>query len=176
MTERQKGTILTYAKNDMNLSRTAREFGYDRRTIDYVLQEVKRETGLNPWSFYDLIELLKLSDGWEEETGKPIRFAREKDERCDTEKKRNQYKKGSIAWTLLNGDWSDLNVRQIAEVLGVETKKIYSTINNIRIRKGYEVPHVCVRPRKGGHDGGERISKTAEKVEETAQNEPKSAE
>lgn len=51
------------------------------------------------------------------------------------------YKEGTVAWCLLNDDWSDLNVTEIAEVLGANKRTVSSTISIIKRDTGYCVPH-----------------------------------
>lgn len=51
--------IHSFAKNNMNVTNTAHELFFHRNTICYHLDKIERVTGLNPFRFYDLIELLK---------------------------------------------------------------------------------------------------------------------
>lgn len=59
---------------------------------------------------------------------------------------------GSIAYTLMRYDWSDMTAAQIGATLGYTPKIIRSTIWNIRIKTGYCVPYVkldrCGKPLK----------------------------
>lgn len=56
-------------------------------------------------------------------------------------KPENPYEKGSLSWSLMEGDWSDLTVRQIADVLDVMPGSVYSALKRIQRRTGYEIPH-----------------------------------
>lgn len=62
LSELHKDIILSLAKNDMNISRVARDMKYHRNSILYHMDKIKRETELNPYKFYDLIELLKMCE------------------------------------------------------------------------------------------------------------------
>lgn len=53
----------------------------------------------------------------------------------------NPFKPSTVAWKLLEDDWSDLTVRQIAEVLDVQPDTVHRAIRAIRKETGYEVPH-----------------------------------
>lgn len=57
-------------------------------------------------------------------------------------KPKNPYPPRSIPWALMEEDWSDLTVNQIAEVFGeeVEPRAIYRYIASIEHRTGYVVP------------------------------------
>ena len=60
LTIADKKIILGYAKNDMVVSRTASDLCYHRNAIEYHLTRVKREIGLDPHNFYDLIKLVDI--------------------------------------------------------------------------------------------------------------------
>ena len=45
-------------------------------------------------------------------------------------------------WSIVNDDWSDLKVSEIAEVLDANEQTVYSAISNIKKKTGYCVPHV----------------------------------
>lgn len=53
----------------------------------------------------------------------------------------NPYKRGTLSWNLMEGDWADLTVRQIAEVLDVMPHSINEAMLRIKRKTGYEVPH-----------------------------------
>lgn len=68
-------------------------------------------------------------------------------------KPKNPYPARIIKWALMEEDWSDLTVSQIAEVFGeeVEPRAIYRYIASIEHRTGYVVPvkrHPAGRKRK----------------------------
>ena len=56
-------------------------------------------------------------------------------------KPENPYEKGTLSWNLMEDDWSDLTVRQIAEVLDIQPSSIYCALKRIQKRTGYAVPH-----------------------------------
>ncbi|MBO5969009.1 MAG: helix-turn-helix domain-containing protein [Clostridia bacterium] len=58
MTPIEKEIILTFAKNDMNLTRTAKELFRSKNSVLYWLVKIKSEYGLDPRCFYDLITLV----------------------------------------------------------------------------------------------------------------------
>lgn len=64
LTERDVQIVLTFAKNNMNVSKTAQELFFHRNTVVYHLDKVERMTGLNPFKFYDLMKLVSsLKEG-----------------------------------------------------------------------------------------------------------------
>lgn len=58
MEEIDRKVIECLAKNDMNITATGNELFMHRNTAVYHLEKVKRETGLDPRKFYDLVKLL----------------------------------------------------------------------------------------------------------------------
>lgn len=71
-------------------------------------------------------------------------------ERLDALKKpQNPYRKGTLTWSVMESDWEDLTVAQIAEVLDVQTKKIYEAIQKIKAETGYLVPHARGTRKRG---------------------------
>lgn len=62
--------------------------------------------------------------------------------------KENPFKPRSMRWALIEEDWSDLTVRQIAEVFGTKEPVIYAAMRVIHRKTGYWVPHV--RAEKAG--------------------------
>lgn len=63
LTLKNKEVIQGYAENDMNLSKTAVDMHHRKNTVAYHLEQIKKKTGLNPKVFYDLVELLDLLHG-----------------------------------------------------------------------------------------------------------------
>lgn len=53
-------TLVAFADNDMNITRTAKQQYRCRGSVIYHLKKVEGCTGLNPLKFYDLIRLLEL--------------------------------------------------------------------------------------------------------------------
>lgn len=52
--------LMAFADNNMNVSETGRQHYRHRNTVRYHLDKVIERTGLNPYNFYDLVQLLKL--------------------------------------------------------------------------------------------------------------------
>lgn len=57
------------------------------------------------------------------------------------DKPKNPYREGSIIWSVMEGDWEDLTVKQIAEVLDVLPHYVAESMRRIRVKTGYVVPH-----------------------------------
>lgn len=55
------------------------------------------------------------------------------------------YKSRTMRWALMNEDFSDLTVKQIAEVFNTSTPVVYAAISQIKVQTGYKVPYVRVR-------------------------------
>lgn len=55
--------IKAMADFNMNVSRAACSLYMHRNTVVYHLDKVKRQTGLDPRRFYDLVELAKMAQG-----------------------------------------------------------------------------------------------------------------
>lgn len=60
LTEADRQLVRELAEQDMNLSATARTLGLNRYSVDWRLDLIYRETGLDARCFYDLCELLDL--------------------------------------------------------------------------------------------------------------------
>lgn len=56
------------------------------------------------------------------------------------DKPKNPYREGTIIWSVMEGDWEDLTVSQIAEVLDTLPQTISDNIRRIRVETGYIVP------------------------------------
>lgn len=64
---------------------------------------------------------------------------------CEQEymkKPQNPYEANGFYWNLFEGDWSDLTLREIAEVLGESKSFTQKAIVDIRKKTGYQVPFV----------------------------------
>lgn len=61
LTSEQKQYVLSYAKNDMNLCKTAQEYGVKHETFWHRFKRIHEKTGLNPRCFYDLIKLVEMA-------------------------------------------------------------------------------------------------------------------
>lgn len=57
------------------------------------------------------------------------------------DKPENPYRKGTTIWSVMEGDWEDLTVKQIAEVLDVLPRYVAESMRRIRVKTGYVVPH-----------------------------------
>ena len=60
LNEIDKEVILAFAANNMNICKTASKVYLHRNTVAYRLNKIKDETGLNPFKFYDLLQLLRI--------------------------------------------------------------------------------------------------------------------
>ena len=60
MTQLDKDILVAFAKNGMVKSRTAQQLFMHHNTIEYHLQKVKKETGLDPHNLFHLAELLDI--------------------------------------------------------------------------------------------------------------------
>ena len=58
MTLTQAEIIVELAKNNLNMTTTAKAMFMHRNNISYHIRQIRRNTGLNPLDFYDLNELL----------------------------------------------------------------------------------------------------------------------
>lgn len=61
MTATQAEVIIKLAKNDMNITATAKDIVMHRNTVYYHIMMAHRSTGLNPMKFYDLCKLLPIA-------------------------------------------------------------------------------------------------------------------
>ena len=62
LTQLELERIRDFADNDMNTSIVARKTFCHRNTVVYQLEKVKKKTGLDPTCFYDLVQLLGISE------------------------------------------------------------------------------------------------------------------
>lgn len=53
--------VIAMANHNMNATDVARAIFAHRNTVLYHLNKVKRQTGLDPRRFYDLIELVRMA-------------------------------------------------------------------------------------------------------------------
>lgn len=63
---------------------------------------------------------------------------------CD--KPENPYRKGTLIWAVMEGDWEDLTIEQIADVMDSTKISVYSSIRRIKQETGYDVPHIGRKP------------------------------
>lgn len=61
MTIRQAETIVSLAKNNLNMRATAREMFVHYHTVIYNVKMIRRNTGLNPLDIVDLAELVRTA-------------------------------------------------------------------------------------------------------------------
>lgn len=72
-----------------------------------------------------------------------------KEQNCKgMDKPENPYRKGSLIWSVMKGDWEDLTVTQIAEVLGTTQSNVSNCIARIKGETGYIVPRASGRVRR----------------------------
>lgn len=57
----QKRVLKSFAANNMKLRDSAKALNYSDGGVKYILEGIKRETGLDPRKFYDLVTLLGLT-------------------------------------------------------------------------------------------------------------------
>ena len=60
MDDRDLCVIIALAECNMKVSDASRILGVHRNTVTYHLEKIKRITGLDPLSFYDLVKLLGI--------------------------------------------------------------------------------------------------------------------
>ena len=60
MEDRDKKLLKAYAENNMNRSQTSKAVYLHTNSIRYRFEVIRRETGLNPGNFYDLVKLLGM--------------------------------------------------------------------------------------------------------------------
>lgn len=61
LSRRRREVILALAENDMNAAKTAREIYLSVSCVQYHIGEIRRETGLDPRRFYDLVRLVNMA-------------------------------------------------------------------------------------------------------------------
>ena len=54
-------TIIEFSNNNISISETSRKLFLHRNSVVYHLEKVERVTGLSPFRFYDLIQLMQLA-------------------------------------------------------------------------------------------------------------------
>ena len=60
MEDRDKKLLKAYAAHNMNRSQTSKAVYLHTNSIRYRFEVIRRETGLNPGNFYDLVKLLGM--------------------------------------------------------------------------------------------------------------------
>lgn len=70
------------------------------------------------------------------------------------DKPENPYRKGTLIWSVMEGDWEDMAVSRIAETLCTTPQNISVYIWQIKNKTGYKVPH---KIRKRGGDEQKKI-------------------
>ena len=53
--------VVAMANHSMNIGEVSRQLFMHRNTVTYHLDKVKRQTGLDPRRFYDLVELVRMA-------------------------------------------------------------------------------------------------------------------
>lgn len=61
------------------------------------------------------------------------------------EKPLNLFRKSSISWAVMEGDWAGLTATQIAEVLDCDIKQVGAMIREIKRKTGWDVPRIKKR-------------------------------
>lgn len=67
LSDLRKDIVLTMADSNMNLCEVARKLYFSRRNIDYHCLKICEKTGLNPKNFYDLIKLVEMVKGGDDD-------------------------------------------------------------------------------------------------------------
>lgn len=62
MTNDDKALLRAYAENNMNRSQTSKAVYLHTNSIRYRFDVIRRETGLDPGNFYDLVKLLGIAE------------------------------------------------------------------------------------------------------------------
>ena len=55
--------ILAFAEHSMGITATAKELYMHINTVVYHLEKIRKNTGLNPRRFYDLVKLVEMAKG-----------------------------------------------------------------------------------------------------------------
>lgn len=63
LTDREKQTIFSLARNGLVVHRVAKELFYTDNGIKYLIGRIRLKTRLNPLDFYDMIKLIALIGG-----------------------------------------------------------------------------------------------------------------
>ena len=61
MNELQKSVVIALAENDMSVDRTHTAMHYHRNTLQYHISQIRKQTGLNPRNFFDLVRLYAMA-------------------------------------------------------------------------------------------------------------------
>ena len=61
LNDAQKAVVLGMAAGNMCLSEAGRKSNYSRNSVVYYVEQIKEKTGLDPKSFYDLCELVRIA-------------------------------------------------------------------------------------------------------------------
>lgn len=78
------------------------------------------------------------------------------EECCTVKQMEYIFRPGSLIWSVMEGDWSDLTPKQIGEVLGTSGRSVTVQIIKIRRITGYSVPHDQRRGPPNAIKGGKR--------------------
>ena len=60
---KKKEIILTLAECNMNVTEVSRRKYFHRNTVEYHCKQIRKKTGLNPQNFYDLVKLVEMAQG-----------------------------------------------------------------------------------------------------------------
>jgi len=67
LTEREKEVVLSFAENNMNVSKTARVLYLHLNSVIYHIERIREKYNVDPKNFYDLCELLQQIKSGDEE-------------------------------------------------------------------------------------------------------------
>lgn len=61
MTKQESRIIIELAKHGLSSLRAARSLNYHRNTIYYHIKKIRRDTGLDPYDFFDMQKLYPMA-------------------------------------------------------------------------------------------------------------------
>lgn len=61
----EREIILSMARNDLNVTTTAKELNRHRNSVVYWIEKIKKGTGLDCRKFYDMVKLLEMVENEE---------------------------------------------------------------------------------------------------------------
>ena len=61
MTKQEAEIIVKLAHNQLSCSRVAKQTNYHRNTIYYHVKNIRKETGLEPYDFFDMQKLYPMA-------------------------------------------------------------------------------------------------------------------
>lgn len=62
MTKQQSKIIIELARHGLSALQAAKSLNYHRNTIYYHVQKIRKETGLDPYDFFDMQQLYPMAE------------------------------------------------------------------------------------------------------------------